>query len=65
MFQISSRLKVSSKFSKKMNEQIRRSSKNKFVGSLFGRIRGYQKSFWNYLTFTYFLSISIFMSCSK
>ena len=34
-----------------MNERIRRSSKNKFVCSFFGRIHGYQKSFRNYLTF--------------
>ena len=51
MFQISSRLKVSSKFSKKMNEQIRRSSKNEFIRSFFGRIWGYQKSFRKYLAF--------------
>ena len=38
-------------FSQKMNEQIRRSSRNEFVRSFFGRIRGYQKSFRNYLTF--------------
>ena len=39
------------KFSQKTNERIRRSSKNEFVRSFFGRIRGYQKSFRNYLTF--------------
>ena len=39
-------------FSQKTNEQIRRSSKNEFVRSFFGRIRGYQKSFRNYLTFS-------------
>ena len=39
-------------FSQKTNEQIRCSSKNEFVHSFFGRIRGYQKSFWNYLTFS-------------
>ena len=38
-------------FSQKMNERIRRSSKNEFVRSFFGRIREYQKSFWDYLTF--------------
>ena len=38
-------------FSQKANERIRRSSKNEFVCSFFGRIRGYQKSFRNYLTF--------------
>ena len=38
-------------FSQKTNEQIRRSSKNEFVRLFFGRIRGYQKSFRNYLTF--------------
>ena len=40
------------KFSQKTNERIRRSSKNEFVRSFFGRIRGYQKSFRNYLTFS-------------
>ena len=40
------------KFSQKRNERIRRSSKNEFVRSFFGRIRGYQKSFRNYLTFS-------------
>ena len=39
-------------FSQKTNEQICCSSKNEFVRSFFGRIRGYQKSFRNYLTFT-------------
>ena len=38
-------------FSQKTNEQIRHSSKNEFVCSFFGRIRGCQKSFRNYLTF--------------
>ena len=38
-------------FSQKTNERIRRSSKNKFVRSFFGKIRGYQKSFQIYLTF--------------
>ena len=38
-------------FSQKTNERIRRSSKNEFVCSFFGRIHGYQKSFRNYLTF--------------
>ena len=39
------------KFSPKTNQQICRSSKNEFVCSFFGRIREYQKSFRNYLTF--------------
>ena len=39
-------------FSQKTNKQICCSSKNEFGCSFFGRIRGYQKSFWNYLTFT-------------
>ena len=39
-------------FSQKTKEQIRRSSENEFVRSFFGRIRGYQKSFRNYLTFS-------------
>ena len=39
-------------FSQKMNERIRRSSKNEFFRSFFGRIRGYQESFRNYLTFS-------------
>ena len=39
-------------FSQKTKERIRRSSKNEFVHSFFGRIRGYQKSFRNYLTFS-------------
>ena len=43
---------MSSNYPKKPNEKIRRSSKNEFLGSFFGRIRGYQKSFRNYLTFT-------------
>ena len=38
-------------FSQKTNEWIRRSSKNEFVRLFFGRIRGYQKPFRNYLTF--------------
>ena len=38
-------------FSQETNEQIRRSSKNEFVHSFFGRIRGYPKSFRNHLTF--------------
>ena len=38
-------------FSQKMNEQLCRTSKNVVVCSVFGRIRGYQKSFRNYLTF--------------
>ena len=38
-------------FSQKTNERIRCSSKNEFLHSFFGRIRGYQKSFRNYLTF--------------
>ena len=40
------------KFSQNTNEWIHRSGKNEFVCSFFGRIRGYQTSFWNYLTFT-------------
>ena len=39
-------------FSQKTNQWIHRSSKNEFVRSFFGRIRGYQKSFRNYLTFS-------------
>ena len=39
-------------FSQKMNKRICHRSKNEFVRSFFGRIRGYQKSFRNYLTFT-------------
>ena len=39
-------------FSQKMNEQILLCSKNKFVHLFFGRIRGYQKFFWNCLTFS-------------
>ena len=44
-----------------MNEGIRRSSKNEFVRLFFGRIRGYQKSFRNYLTFisTHFGTVSL------
>ena len=38
-------------FSQNLNEWICRSSKNEFVCSFFGRIRRYQKSFRNYLTF--------------
>ena len=38
-------------FSQKANERICRSSKNEFVHSFFGKIRGYQKCFQNYLTF--------------
>ena len=38
-------------FSQKTKEWIRRSSKNEFVCSFFGRIWGYQKSFQNYLNF--------------
>ena len=48
---ISKGLFVVLEFSQKTNERIRRSSKNEFVCSFFGRIRGYQKSFQNYLTF--------------
>ena len=40
-------------FSQKMNKRIRRSSKYEFVRCFFGRIRGDQKSFLNYLTFIY------------
>jgi hypothetical protein len=40
-------------FSQKTNERIRRSSKNEFVRSFFGGIRGYQKSFRNYVTFSF------------
>ena len=39
------------KFSQKTNEWIRRSSKNEFVRSFFGRIREHQTSFRDYLTF--------------
>ena len=39
------------KFSQFTKERIRRSNKNKFVRSFFGRIFGEQKSFRNYLTF--------------
>ena len=49
---ISKVLFVVLEFSQKTNERIRRSSKNEFVCSFFVRIRGYQKSFRNYLTFT-------------
>jgi hypothetical protein len=42
---------VSSNSPQKTNKRIRRSSKNEFVRSIFGRIRGYQKSFRDYLTF--------------
>ena len=38
-------------FSQKTNKRIRSSSKNEFVRSFFGRIRKYQKSFRNFLTF--------------
>ena len=42
-------------FFQKTNKQIRfyycQAKKNEFVRSFFGRIRGYQKSFRNYLTF--------------
>ena len=34
-----------------ISKGIRHSSKNEFVRSFFGRVRGYQKSFRNYLTF--------------
>ena len=51
---ISKRLFRILEFSQKTNEQIRRSSKNEFVRLFFGRIRGYQKSFRNYLTFMIF-----------
>ena len=37
--------------SQKTNERIRCSSKNEFICLFFGRIRQYQKSFRNYLTF--------------
>ena len=56
---ISKELFVVLEFSQKMNEQIRLTkneqicgnSKNEYVYLFFGRIRGYQKSFRNYLTF--------------
>ena len=48
---ISKRLFGVLEFSQITNKQIRCSSKNEFVRLFFGRIRGYQKSFWNYLTF--------------
>ena len=38
-------------FSQKTNKRIHRSSKNELVSSFLGRIRGYQKSCRNYLTF--------------
>ena len=40
------------KFSQKTNDRICRGSKNEFVLMFFGRIRRYQKSFRNYLTFS-------------
>ena len=49
---ISKRLFGILEFFQKTNKRIRRSSKNEFVCSFFGRIRGYQKSFRNHLTFT-------------
>ena len=39
-------------FSQKTDKRIRRRSRNEFVRSFFGRIRGDQKSFRNYLTFS-------------
>ena len=39
-------------FSQKMNEWICGSTINEFLRSFFGRIQGYQNSFWNYLTFS-------------
>ena len=48
---ISKELFVVLEFSQKMNEQICRNSENEFVYLFFGRIRGYQKAFRNYLTF--------------
>ena len=48
---ISKRLVGVLEFSQKMNERIRRSSKNEFFRSFFGRIVEYQKSFRNDLTF--------------
>ena len=53
------------KFSQKTNERIRRSSKNEFVCSFFGRIRGYQKSFWNHLTFSMYSKITACTSFGK
>ena len=51
---ISKGLLVSSNSPKKRtNERIHCSSINEFVPSFFGRIRGYQKSFRNYLTFSW------------
>ena len=52
-------------FSQKTNERIRRSSKNEFVRSFFGRIWGYQKSFWNNLTFSINFSFFQFQKMSK
>ena len=49
------------KFSQKTNERFRRSSKNEFVRSFFGRIRGYQKSFRNYLTFSKVSNFLVFV----
>ena len=49
------------KFSQRTNERIHRSSKNEFVHSFFGRIRGYQKSFRNYLTFSYVRKFTFFL----
>ena len=42
------------------------SSKNEFVRSFFGRIRGYQKSFRNYLTFKYVESkLAVCIVCGR
>ena len=57
---ISKGLFVILEFSQKTNERIQRNSKNEFVRSFFGRIRGYQKSFRNYLTFNNAKKLSIF-----
>ena len=59
-------------FSHKTNKWIHRSSKNKFVCSFFGIIRGYQKSFRNFLTFssdqiyrTYYWNCSSVLCCDR
>ena len=59
---ISKRLLVSWDSSKKRTNKFVfstvRQKKTEFVRSFFGRIRGYQKSFWNYLTFSIFTNFS-------
>ena len=58
--------------SQKTNARIHRSSKNEFVCSFFGIIRGYQKSFRNFLTFssdqiyrTYYWNCSSVLCCDR